>query len=198
MISPRLALFVPFYQLLNNKLGRIITMPLKFRYTKATGSWLSIITLVAYVLTKVSVTAFTGGIFFEYLLGHTLLVWCFGTDFHHRSLYHLRRNEGRDDDVCHSNSYSDHRFLPGTFPRRLTVGRRKHHPGLEQYDDLLQSSAQWLRHHTCSTGARVIPCTMSIPDSLSSSERLSLDSGTGAPTSTSAACTLVEDQGRGQ
>ena len=63
-------LFVPFYQLLNNKLGRIITMPefLKFRYTKATGSWLSIITLVAYVLTKVSVTAFTGGIFFEYLL----------------------------------------------------------------------------------------------------------------------------------
>jgi SSS family solute:Na+ symporter len=64
-------LFVPFYQLLNNKLGRIITMPefLKFRYTKATGSWLSIITLVAYILTKVSVTAFTGGIFFEYLLG---------------------------------------------------------------------------------------------------------------------------------
>ena len=64
-------LFVPFYQLLNNKMGKIITMPdfLKFRYTKKTGSWLSIITLVAYVLTKVSVTAFTGGIFFEYLLG---------------------------------------------------------------------------------------------------------------------------------
>ena len=64
-------LFVPFYQLLNNKLGKIITMPdfLKFRYTHRTGSWLSIITLVAYVLTKVSVTAFTGGIFFEFLLG---------------------------------------------------------------------------------------------------------------------------------
>ena len=64
-------LFVPFYQLLNNKLGKIITMPdfLKFRYTQRTGSWLSIITLIAYVLTKVSVTAFTGGIFFEYLLG---------------------------------------------------------------------------------------------------------------------------------
>ena len=42
---------------------------LKFRYTRRTGSWLSIITLIAYVLTKVSVTAFTGGIFFEYLLG---------------------------------------------------------------------------------------------------------------------------------
>jgi len=63
--------FVPFYQLLINKMGKIITMPdfLKFRYTQRTGSWLSIITLVAYVLTKVSVTAFTGGIFFEYLLG---------------------------------------------------------------------------------------------------------------------------------
>ena len=64
-------LFVPFYQLLINKMGKIITMPdfLKFRYTQRTGSWLSIITLVAYVLTKVSVTAFTGGIFFKFLLG---------------------------------------------------------------------------------------------------------------------------------
>lgn len=64
-------LFVPFYQLLITKMGKIITMPdfLKFRYTKATGSWLSIITLVAYVLTKVSVTALTGGVFFEYLWG---------------------------------------------------------------------------------------------------------------------------------
>jgi SSS family solute:Na+ symporter len=64
-------LFVPFYQLMNTKLGKIITMPdfLKNRYTPATGSWLSIITLIAYVLTKVSVTAFTGGIFMESLLG---------------------------------------------------------------------------------------------------------------------------------
>ena len=64
-------LFVPFYQLLTNKLGKIITMPdfLKFRYTQRTGSWLSIITLIAYILTKVYVTAFTGGIFFEYLIG---------------------------------------------------------------------------------------------------------------------------------
>jgi len=63
--------FVPFYQLMNVKLGKIITMPdfLKNRYTPRTGSWLSIITLIAYVLTKVSVTAFTGGIFMESLLG---------------------------------------------------------------------------------------------------------------------------------
>ena len=63
-------LFVPFYQLLNYKMGKIITMPdfLKFRYTQRTGSWLSIITLIAYVLTKVSVTAFTGGIFFVKLV----------------------------------------------------------------------------------------------------------------------------------
>ncbi|MCI5777300.1 MAG: sodium/solute symporter [Bacteroidales bacterium] len=73
-------LFVPFYQLLINKMGKIITMPdfLKFRYTQRTGSWLSIITLVAYILTKVSVTAFTGGIFFEYLLGLNFWVGAIG------------------------------------------------------------------------------------------------------------------------
>ena len=73
-------LFVPFYQLLINKMGKIITMPdfLKFRYTQRTGSWLPIITLVAYVLTKVSVTAFTGGIFFEYLLGLNFWVGAIG------------------------------------------------------------------------------------------------------------------------
>ena len=73
-------LFVPFYQLLINKMGKIITMPdfLKFRYTQRTGSWLSIITLVAYVLTKVSVTAFTGGILFEYLLGLNFWVGAIG------------------------------------------------------------------------------------------------------------------------
>lgn len=73
-------LFVPFYQLLNNKLGKIITMPefLKFRYTKRTGYWLSVITLIAYILTKVSVTAFTGGIFFEYLFGLNFWVGAIG------------------------------------------------------------------------------------------------------------------------
>ena len=70
-------LFVPFYQLMSNKMGKIITMPdfLKYRYTPRTGSWLSIITLIAYVLTKVSVTAFTGGIFMQSLLG---LPFCYG------------------------------------------------------------------------------------------------------------------------
>lgn len=48
-------------------MGKIITMPdfLKYRYTPRTGSWLSIITLIAYILTKVSVTAYTGGIFWN-------------------------------------------------------------------------------------------------------------------------------------
>jgi SSS family solute:Na+ symporter len=39
------------------------------RYNKDTSSTLSIITLVSYVLTKVSVTAFTGGIFLQSVLG---------------------------------------------------------------------------------------------------------------------------------
>jgi len=58
--------FVPFYEH-----SRVFTMPefLMRRYTRGTSSALSIITLLSYVLTKVSVTAFTGGIFFESLLG---------------------------------------------------------------------------------------------------------------------------------
>ncbi|MDR2627168.1 MAG: sodium/solute symporter, partial [Dysgonamonadaceae bacterium] len=59
-------LFVPFY-----KHSGVFTMPefLNRRYTRRTSSWLSVITLISYVLTKVSVTAFTGGIFMESLLG---------------------------------------------------------------------------------------------------------------------------------
>ena len=111
-------LFVPFYQLLNNKMGKIITMPdfLKFRYTQRTGSWLSIITLIAYVLTKVSVTAFTGGIFFEYLLG---LPFWWGSNWpylYHGYLHCVRRYERSNDTFCHPDSYSYHRFVPGFVP----------------------------------------------------------------------------------
>jgi SSS family solute:Na+ symporter len=58
--------FVPFYQH-----SKVFTMPefLKLRYTRETSSTLSIITLISYVLTKVSVTAFTGGIFLQSVLG---------------------------------------------------------------------------------------------------------------------------------
>ena len=58
--------FVPFY-----KHSKVFTMPefLNRRYTRTTSSWLSVITLISYVLTKVSVTAFTGGIFLQSLLG---------------------------------------------------------------------------------------------------------------------------------
>ncbi|MCE1197954.1 MAG: sodium:solute symporter [Marinilabiliales bacterium] len=58
--------FVPFYAH-----SRVFTMPefLLKRYNKNTSSTLSIITLISYVLTKVSVTAFTGGIFLESVMG---------------------------------------------------------------------------------------------------------------------------------
>jgi len=68
-------LFVPFY-----KHSGVFTMPefLNRRYTRSTSSWLSIITLISYVLTKVSVTAFTGGIFLESLLGLNFWVGAVG------------------------------------------------------------------------------------------------------------------------
>jgi solute:Na+ symporter, SSS family len=58
--------FVPFYAH-----SKVFTMPefLYKRYNKNTSSTLSIITLISYVLTKVSVTAFTGGIFLQSVLG---------------------------------------------------------------------------------------------------------------------------------
>ena len=109
-------LFVPFYQLLINKMGKIITMPdfLKFRYTQRTGSWLSIITLVAYVLTKVSVTAFTGGIFFKFLLG----------DCHHSCVHRVRWYEGCDDPLNYPDPNPYCWFIPGTVPWFKHAGRR--------------------------------------------------------------------------
>ena len=58
--------FVPFYAH-----SRVFTMPefLFKRFNKNASSTLSIITLISYVLTKVSVTAFTGGIFLQTVLG---------------------------------------------------------------------------------------------------------------------------------
>jgi SSS family solute:Na+ symporter len=58
--------FVPFYAH-----SKVFTMPefLQKRFNKNTSSTLSIITLISYVLTKVSVTAFTGGIFLQSVMG---------------------------------------------------------------------------------------------------------------------------------
>ncbi|HVN57052.1 MAG TPA: sodium:solute symporter [Bacteroidales bacterium] len=58
--------FVPFYAR-----SRVFTMPefLSLRYNRGASSFLSIITLIGYVLTKVSVTAYTGGIFLKTVFG---------------------------------------------------------------------------------------------------------------------------------
>ncbi len=58
--------FVPFYAR-----SRVFTMPefLERRYTPAARSFLSVISLVSYVLTKVSVTVYAGGVVFKTVLG---------------------------------------------------------------------------------------------------------------------------------
>ena len=143
-------LFVPFYQLLINKMGKIITMPdfLKFRYTQRTGSWLSIITLVAYILTKVSVTALTGGIFFEYLWGLNFWVGAIGSDYPHYHLHRIRWYEGCDDIVNHPDSYPRHRFFPRTLPRSLYPWRWQHLCRLGRHDGLLRQAEQWLWYNS--------------------------------------------------
>jgi solute:Na+ symporter, SSS family len=58
--------FVPFYAR-----SRVFTMPefLERRYNSASRNFLSIISLVSYVLTKVAVTVYAGGIVFKEVFG---------------------------------------------------------------------------------------------------------------------------------
>lgn len=58
--------FVPFYLR-----SRVFTMPefLELRYSSHSRWFLSVISLVAYVLTKISVTVYAGGVVFEALMG---------------------------------------------------------------------------------------------------------------------------------
>ena len=130
-------LFVPFYQLLNNKMGKIITMPdfLKFRYTQRTGSWLSIITLIAYVLTKVSVTAFTGGIFFEYLLG---LPFWYGAIGLIAITAVFTVFGGMKGVMTLSAIHPHHRLFPRALPWIEHAWRRKHCGGMVADDGRMQ------------------------------------------------------------
>ncbi|HRC90502.1 MAG TPA: Na+/glucose cotransporter, partial [Bacteroidales bacterium] len=67
--------FVPFYAR-----SKIFTIPefLEKRYNKESRSFLSIISLVSYVLTKVAVTVYAGGIVFKEVFGIESI---FGIDF---------------------------------------------------------------------------------------------------------------------
>ena len=58
--------FVPFYTR-----SKVFTMPefLEKRYTPAARSFLSVISLISYVLTKVAVTVYAGGVVFKTVLG---------------------------------------------------------------------------------------------------------------------------------
>ena len=95
--------FVPFYELLINKMGKIITMPdfLKFRYTQRTGSWLSIITLVAYARGLRADEGERDGLHGRHLLpvpaGHTLLVRSHWSDCYYSCIHRIRWYEGCDD-----------------------------------------------------------------------------------------------------
>ncbi|HQK71174.1 MAG TPA: sodium/solute symporter, partial [Bacteroidales bacterium] len=67
--------FVPFYSR-----SKVFTMPefLEKRYNRGARSFLSVISLVSYVLTKVAVTVYAGGIVFKQVFGIESM---FGIDF---------------------------------------------------------------------------------------------------------------------
>ena len=72
--------FVPFYSR-----SKVFTMPefLEKRYNKESRYFLSIVSLVSYVLTKIAVTVYAGGIVFKQVFGIESM---FGIDFFWKAL----------------------------------------------------------------------------------------------------------------
>ena len=84
-------LFLPFYFR-----SGVYTMPefLEKRFDSKSRWFLSLFSLIAYVLTKVSVTIYAGGIVVSELIGVPFLVWVNWSSNFHRSLHNYRRDEG--------------------------------------------------------------------------------------------------------
>ena len=85
--------FVPFYTR-----SMVYTMPefLEKRFNPQSRTILATISLISYVLTKVAVTVYAGGLVFQHrrALGYRLFLDCrYRPCAHHRSLYHIRRYE---------------------------------------------------------------------------------------------------------
>lgn len=152
-------LFVPFYQLLNNKMGKIITMPdfLKYRYTQRTGSWLSIITLIAYILTKVSVTAYTGGIFLEFLLGLPFWYGAIGLIVLTGLFHGIEWYEGGNDPFSYPDPYSNYRFLSRSVPGAVSSRWWKYRYRLDRNDGTCPQC------HECRSRRPCIRCQPHVP-----------------------------------
>jgi hypothetical protein len=115
--------FVPFYELLSKKLGRIITMPefLKYRYTtknRFLAEYHHIDCLYTYKGERNSIHRWyiSLNICSDFLSG--MERWDL---LQLRRLHRLRRNEGCNDHVGYSNTYSYYWFVPGTLPWDLLL-----------------------------------------------------------------------------
>lgn len=89
--------FVPFYSR-----SMVFTMPefLERRYNPQSRTILSVISLISYVLTKVAVTVYAGGLVFQQVFGIKELwgidffwIAAIGLDYTDCALHNLRRNE---------------------------------------------------------------------------------------------------------
>ena len=152
-------LFVPFYQLLNNKMGKIITMPdfLKYRYTQRTGSWLSIITLIAYILTKVSVTAYTRRYLPRISSWTTILVRSYRPDCTDRSFHGIEWYEGGNDPFSYPDPYSNYRFLSRSVPGAVSSRWWKYRYRLDRNDGTCPQC------HECRSRRPCIRCQPHVP-----------------------------------
>mgnify|MGYP000464823459 FL=1 len=113
--------FVPFYSR-----SMVYTMPefLERRYNPQSRTILSVISLVSYVLTKVAVTVYAGGLVFQQVFGikelwgiDIFLDCCHRAGGIDRTLYDLRRYEIGTLYFRSSNPYPIVGFINHTYPR---------------------------------------------------------------------------------
>ena len=80
---------------------------LEKRYNKESRTILSVISLISYVLTKVAVTVYAGGLVFQQVFGikelwgiDFFLDCCNWTGINNSSIHYFRRNEKRVVHIC--------------------------------------------------------------------------------------------------
>ena len=110
--------FVPFYSR-----SMVYTMPefLEKRYNPQSRTILSLISLISYVLTKVAVTVYAGGLVFQQVFG--IEERSHRSRAHHSSVYSSRRNEVGSLYICASDSDPSSWFSDHPCPR--TEGTRR-------------------------------------------------------------------------
>ena len=123
-------LFVPFYQLLNNK-NRFMV---EYHHIDCIYSY------------KSQRYSFHRRYLLRISARPSFLVGSFGTDCHYCRIYSIGRYERSYDNVCYSDTYPYHRLVPCTILRIICTWTWKHCRWMEQHDGLCTFCSRRLRN----------------------------------------------------